>query len=173
MATVKKTDEKLIASNPSARSNYFIEEVVEAGLALKGTEVKSLRQQAPNLRDSFVEVEQKTSGFEAWMVNAHVAPYSHGNIWNHPSMRKRKLLLHRHQLERLHGAVTQKGMSIIPLRLYFKKGFVKVELGVGKGKKKYDKRETLKKQTVDREIEGAIKRSSQRQMSSRSDSDDA
>jgi len=152
-ADQKKTGEKLIASNPIARSNYFIEEVVEAGIVLTGTEVKSLRQHPPNLRDSFVDVESRKSGFEAWLIHAHIAPYSHGNIWNHAPLRKRKLLLHFYQLEKLHGAVLQKGMTIIPLRMYFKKGLVKLELGVGKGKKKYDKREDLKKKAAQREME--------------------
>jgi SsrA-binding protein len=154
MAIVKKQEgEKLIASNPQARSNYFIEEVVEAGMVLTGTEVKSLRGQAPNLRDSFVEVRSKSKSFEAWLVNTHIGPYSHGNIWNHETLRRRKLLLHFHQLQKLYVAVIQKGMSIIPLRMYFKSGRVKIEIGVGKGKKKYDKRETLKKKAVQREME--------------------
>jgi SsrA-binding protein len=150
--------EKLIASNPSARSHYFIEEVVEAGLVLTGTEVKSMRNQAPNLKDAFVEIESKKDRFEGWLVNAHIGPYSHGNIWNHEATRRRKVLLHAHQLEKLYGAVIQKGMSIVPLRMYFKKGRAKVELGVGKGKKKYDKRETLKQKSADREMSQAMKR---------------
>ena len=157
MAGVKDSDEKLIASNPSARSNYFIEEVVEAGLVLKGTEAKSMRSQAPNLRDSFVELTRRGSGFEAWLLNTAIGPYSHGNIWNHDPQRKRKLLLHRHQLAKLHGSVTQKGLSIIPLRLYFKKGIAKIELGIGKGKKKHDKRETLKRKSAEREMDIARK----------------
>ena len=154
----QKSGEKLIASNPSARANYFIEETVEAGMVLTGTEVKSIRNQAPNLKDSFVEVSQHAGGFEAWLVNAHIAPYSHGNIWNHEPLRRRKLLLHAHQLTKINGAIIQKGMSLIPLKMYFKKGKVKVELGLGKGKKKYDKRETLKKKSAEREMEQARKR---------------
>ncbi len=154
----KKIAEKLIASNPAARSNYAIEEVVEAGLVLTGTEVKSLRNQTPNLRDSFVEIRNRPGHSEAWLLNAHIAPYSHGNIWNHDPLRKRKLLLHSHQLEKIDRSITQKGMSVVPLKLYFKKGFVKVELGLGKGKKKYDKRETIKRKTAEREMEVAIKR---------------
>ena len=149
----KDTGEKLIASNPTARSSYQIQEIVEAGLVLKGTEVKSLRAQAPNLRDSFVEVHPRGHSFEAWLLNVHIGPYSHGNIWNHEAMRKRKLLLHKHQLAKLYGAVVQKGLSIIPLRMYFKQGMAKIELGLGKGMKKYDKREVLKKKTMDRETE--------------------
>jgi SsrA-binding protein len=153
MGNEKNTGEKLIATNPNARANYFIEEVVEGGLVLRGTEAKSLRNQAPNLRDAFVEVTSNRGGFEAWLVNAHIGPYSHGNIWNHESMRKRKLLLHRHQLEKLHGAVIQKGMTIVPIRMYFKKGIAKVEIGLGKGKKQYDKREDIKRKSAEREMD--------------------
>ena len=156
-AEQKNVGEKLVATNPHARADYFIEEIVEAGMVLTGTEVKSIRNQAPNLRDAFVEVVSRKTYFEAWLVNSNVAPYSHGNIWNHEALRRRKLLLHKHQLEKLHGAVIQKGMSIIPIRMYFKKGRLKVELGLGKGKKKYDKRETLKKKAIDREMEVARK----------------
>jgi len=156
----KGSGEKLIATNPNARSNYFIEEVVEAGVALSGTEVKSLRAQAPNLRDSYVEVGQAKNGpLEAWLINVHIAPYAYGNIWNHEPLRRRKLLLHKHQIEQMFGAVTQKGLSIIPLRMYFKKGRAKIELGLGKGKKKYDKREDLKKKSAQREMDIARKRS--------------
>jgi len=150
--------QKLIATNPLAHSNYFIEEAVEAGMALTGTEVKSLRDQSPNLRDAYVEVVQSRNSFEAWLLNAHIAPYSHGNIWNHEPLRKRKLLLHAHQLAKMHAAIIQKGMTIVPLRMYFKKGKVKVEVGLGKGKKKYDKRQDLKKKSAEREMEQARKR---------------
>jgi SsrA-binding protein len=150
--------EKLIASNPTARSNYFIDEVVEAGLVLTGTEVKSLRANAPNLRDAFVEVRQRANGYEAFLMGTQVAHYSHGNIWNHDPARSRKLLLHRHQLKNLYIATTQKGLSIIPLKMYFKKGLAKVELGIGKGKKKYDKRETLKKKSAEMEMAQERKR---------------
>ena len=153
----RKAAEKLIASNPIARSNYFIEEVLEAGISLQGTEVKSLRNQTPNIRDAFVDVRSKGDKIEAFLLNAHIGPYSHGNIWNHEERRARKLLLHRHQLEQMFVSVTQKGMSIIPLRMYFSKGRAKVELGFGKGKKKFDKRETLKKKSADREMDIARK----------------
>jgi SsrA-binding protein len=156
-AAVDRT-EKLIANNPAARHDYFIEEVVEAGLVLTGTEVKSLRAAAPGLRDSYVEVSGTAhSTIEAWLVNCHIAPYSHGNIWNHEPLRRRKLLLHRHQLEKLFGATIQKGMTIVPLRMYFKQGRAKVEIGLGKGKKKHDKREDLKKKSAQREMDIAKK----------------
>ncbi|MBI2711530.1 MAG: SsrA-binding protein SmpB [Bdellovibrio sp.] len=150
--------EKVISTNPSAHSNYFIQEVLEAGIMLQGTEVKSIRAQSPNLKDAWIEVRSRSGKFEAYLLNAHIGPYTHGNIWNHESLRKRKLLLHTHQLSRLYVAVTQKGMTLVPTKMYFKKGRVKVEVGVGKGKKKFDKRETLKKKSADREMEQARKR---------------
>src|SRR4051794_37710420 len=101
----KPEGEKLIASNPVARAHYIISEVVEAGLVLNGTEVKSLRNQTPNLRDSFVDIQPSGTRFEAWLLNAHIPPYSHGNIWNHNPLRKRKLLLHKYQLEKIYGAL--------------------------------------------------------------------
>jgi SsrA-binding protein len=159
MTGEKKADgEKLIASNPSARSNYFIDETVEAGIVLTGTEVKSLRTQTPNIRDGFVEVLGKGEAVQAWLTNVHIGPYSHGNIYNHEALRRRKLLLHRRQIDRLFGEITQKGISVIPLRLYFLKGKVKVELGLGKGKKRFDKREDLKKKSAEREMDIAVKR---------------
>jgi SsrA-binding protein len=158
MAKVDPNAEILISANPSARQNFFIDEVVEAGIVLTGTEVKSLRANSPSLRDAFVEV-QGTPGkkLEAFLQNMPIAPYSHGNIWNHAPSRKRKLLLHRHQIERLYGASVRDGMSIIAIRLYFKKGIAKIEIGLGKGKKKGDKRADVKKKTADREIEKALK----------------
>jgi SsrA-binding protein len=149
----KGSGEKLIGTNPLAHVNYAIEEFVEAGLVLQGTEAKSLRNQAPNLRDAFVEVRRRGLGFEAWLLNAHIGPYTHGNIWNHEAMRPRKLLLHQHQINRMQGAITQKGLSVIPIRMYFKQGRAKIELGLGKGKKSYDKRETLKKKDAQRDME--------------------
>jgi SsrA-binding protein len=149
--------EKLIATNPLAHSNYFISEVVEAGLVLTGTEIKSLRAQSPNLRDSFVEIGSRGGSLEAFLVNAHIAPYSHGNIWNHDPLRRRKLLLHARQIERLHGAITREGYAAIPTRIYLKKGRAKIELGLGKGKKKFDKRQDLKRKSAEREMEQAIK----------------
>lgn len=152
--------EKLIASNPN-RGNFLIDEVVEAGMVLTGTEVKSLRAQSPNLRDAFVEINEKgqTGGaLEAWLLNVHIAPYSHGNIWNHEPLRRRKLLLQHHQIQKLFGAMTQKGMTIIPTRMYFKKGMAKIELALAKGKKLHDRREEVKKKSQEREMDQAMKR---------------
>lgn len=154
----EKKESRLIATNPRARSDFFIDDVLEAGLVLRGTEIKSIRVQSPNIKDAFVEVKQKNGKLEAWLVNAHVAPYSHGNLLNHEPLRPRKLLLHRRELNRLFGAVTQKGLSIIPLRMYFKKGFAKLEIGCGKGKKKYDKREDQKARSAQKEMSKALKR---------------
>lgn len=155
--------EKLIASHPTARSDYFIQEVVEAGIQLTGTEVKSIRDQSPSLKDAFVDIQPSKSGdsgsLEAWLLQAHIAPYSHGNINNHEPLRRRKLLLHRHQINRLFGSITQDGLTIIPLRMYFKKGRVKMELALAKGKKKHDKREDIKKRSAEREMDQARKRS--------------
>jgi len=152
-------DEKLISSNPNARQNYEWIELVEAGVVLTGTEIKSIRAQSPNLRDAFVEVVAKGTKLEAFLINSHVAPYSHGNIWNHEPGRRRKILLHRHQIERLFGAITQKGLTCVPTRMYFKKGLVKVELALARGKTKEDRRDDIKKKTADREMEQALKQS--------------
>lgn len=153
----KAGGEKLLATNPVAKANYFFDEVVEAGIVLTGTEIKSIRLQAPQLRDSFVEVRPLGKSLEAWLLNCHIAPYSHGNIWNHEPTRKRKLLLHRHQIEKIFGAITQGGLSVIPIKMYLKNGRAKIELGLGRGKKKYDKREDLKKKTAEREMDLARK----------------
>ncbi len=156
--------EKIIATNPTARSDYFLEEFVEAGVVLQGTEIKSIRTQSPNLKDAFVEITHKKRGelnaptIEAWLVNFHIGPYSHGNIWNHEPRRRRKLLLHASQIRKLFGATTQDGKTIIPTKIYFLKGRVKVELALAKGKKKGDKRQDQKKRTQNREIEQAMKR---------------
>jgi len=149
--------EKLIASNPNAHYRYFIHQVLEAGITLLGTEVKSLRATSPNLKEAYGEVYTKGKKIEGWLLNAHIAPYSHGNVWNHQPLRKRKLLLHRQELQKLFGALRQSGMSLIPLRLYFKKGKVKVELGLAKGKKLHDKREVLKNKAIKKEMAQALK----------------
>jgi SsrA-binding protein len=160
----KDEAQKLIASNPSARSNYFLEEVVEAGMVLLGTEIKSIRSSAPNLKDSFVEITNRKKGggknpsLEAWLVNVHIGPYSHGNIWNHEARRRRKLLLHAHQIKRMYGALTQEGKTIVPTRMYFVKGRVKIEIAMGKGKKKGDKRQDSKARSQKREIDQAMKK---------------
>jgi SsrA-binding protein len=156
--------QKLIATNPTARADYFLEELVEAGIVLQGTEIKSIRNESPNLKDSFVDITHRKRGeknapsLEAWIVNLHIGPYSHGNIWNHEPRRRRKLLLHSHQIKKMFGALTQDGKTLVPTRLYYKDGRVKVEIAMAKGKKKSDKRADLKKRSQDKEIAQALKK---------------
>ena len=152
--------EKLIATNPTARSDYFIQETLEAGIMLTGTEVKSLRTQSSSLKDAYIDIfpTHGTQVLEAWLLQMHIAPYSHGNIYNHEPLRKRKLLLTRKDIDRLFGAITQEGLTLIPLRMYFKKGKAKVEIGLAKGKKRHDKREDLKERSARREMDVAVKR---------------
>lgn len=154
MATKTDAGEKLIASNKKAFHDYFVLQKFEAGIALTGTEVKSLREGKANLKDSYVDVDRG----EAWLIGTHISPYSHGNRENHDPVRKRKLLLHRREIDRLQGQIVEKGLTIVPLRLYFKGGKVKAEIAVVRGKKLYDKREAEKRRQLDREAEAAMKR---------------
>jgi len=149
----KDSGEKLIASNKKALHDYFVLQKEEAGIELTGTEVKSLRDGKANLKDSYVGFERG----EAYLLSAHISPYSHGNIANHDPERKRKLLLHKREIEKLHAQVMEKGLTVVPLRMYFKKGRVKVEIAVVRGKKLYDKRETEKRRELDREAAVAMK----------------
>ena len=149
----KEQGRKLIASNKKALHEYFVLQKVEAGIALTGTEVKSLRDAAVNLKDSYVAFERG----EAFLTGTHISPYAHGNRENHEPERKRKLLLHRREIEKLHTQVTEKGLTVVPLRLYFKGGRVKVEIAVVRGKKLFDKRESEKKREQDREVAAAVK----------------
>ena len=145
--------EKLIASNKKALHEYFVLQKVEAGIALTGTEVKSLREVAANLKDSYVSFELG----EAFLTGAHISPYAHGNIQNHDPERRRKLLLHRREIDKLRVQVVEKGLTVVPLRLYFKGGRVNAEIAVVRGKKLYDKRDTEKKRELDREAAAAVK----------------
>jgi SsrA-binding protein len=153
MATKPDSGEKLIASNKKAFHDYFVLQKAEAGVALTGTEVKSLRDGKANIKDSYVIFQRG----EAFLFNAHISPYSHGNLQNHEPERNRKLLLHRKELEKLNEQVVEKGLTIVPLRLYFKGGRVKVEIAVVRGKKLYDKRATEKAREADREAAVAMK----------------
>jgi SsrA-binding protein len=153
MATKPDPGEKLIASNKKAFHDYFVLQKAEAGVALTGTEVKSLRDGKANIKDSYVIFKNG----EAFLFNAHISPYSHGNLQNHDPERNRKLLLHRREIEKLREQVVEKGLTVVPLRLYFKGGKVKVEIAVVRGKKLYDKRETEKKRELDREAAVAMK----------------
>ena len=140
--------DKTVATNRQARYNYAILESFEAGIELKGTEVKSLRAGQVNLKDSFARVENN----ELFLYNMHIAPYEFGNIANVDPIRPRKLLLHKSQIRRLVGEVSAKRLTLIPLKLYFKRGIAKVELAVAKGKKLYDKRETIRRRETEREL---------------------
>jgi SsrA-binding protein len=155
MATKPESGEKLIASNKKALHDYFVEQKFEAGLQLTGTEVKSLREGKANLKDSYVIFKNG----EAYLFGAHISPYTHGNLQNHEPERTRKLLLHRRELDKLHTQTTEKGLSVVPLRLYFKGSKAKAEIAVVRGKKQYDKRETEKKREAEREAAQAMKTS--------------
>lgn len=144
---------RLIAANKRARFDYHIDESLEAGLVLRGSEVKSLRAGKASLTDSYAVIEPDG----AWLVNSHVAEYPQANIMNHPPKRKRKLLLHTAELKRLGVKLRERGFTLVPLRLYFRDARVKVELGLARGKKSYDKRETIKKRDQTREIEKQIR----------------
>jgi SsrA-binding protein len=145
--------EKLICNNKKAFHDYFIEERFEAGMVLKGTEVKSLRMGKANLNDSFALVRNG----EMFLHNLHITPYAFGNRENHEAERLRKLLLHKSEIEKLFGKIREKGYSVVPLRLYFKNGLAKVELGLAKGKKLYDKREDMKKKDQSKEMAQALR----------------
>ena len=141
--------EKVICQNKKAWHNYFIEDKYEAGISLLGSEVKSLREGKVNLGDSYGDIKKG----EVFLVDAHISPYPQANRLNHNPLRTRKLLLHKREIQRLIGKVQERGFTLIPLRLYFSDGKVKVEIGLAKGKKLFDKRETLKKKTMEREME--------------------
>lgn len=132
---------KLIAKNPTAKHNYNIIDTMETGIVLTGTEIKSIRNGKVNLKDSYASIEKG----EVFIHGMHISPYEHGNIFNKDPMRDRKLLLNKQEIRKLIGLIKQKGYTLIPISLYFQGSFVKVELGIGKGKKLYDKREDLKK----------------------------
>ncbi len=140
---------KIVSVNRKARHDYFIEEIYEAGIALVGTEVKSIRQGKINIKDGYAQVENG----EVFLYNVHISPYEQGNIFNRDPLRARKLLLHKNEIKKLIGYVQQKGYALIPLSFYLKNGLVKVELGVGIGKKKYDKRQVLAEKDAERRIE--------------------
>jgi SsrA-binding protein len=154
MAKKKPAGEKIIAQNKTARLNYFIDDTYEAGIALVGTEVKALREGKANLKDSYALVK----GGEVFVHEMHISPYTFGNRQNHDPLRVRKLLLHKGEIKRLYGKSRERGLALIPLKLYFKSGKVKMEIGVGRGKKRYDKRESLKVKEDRREIERGMRR---------------
>ena len=142
-------DEKVISTNRKAFHDYSILETYEAGLVLKGTEVKSLREAQVNFKDCYATIDNN----EAWLIGCYISPYHHGTDANHDPERRRKLLLHKREISRLLGKIAERGLTLIPLRLYFKEGRVKVELGLARGKKLHDKRATLRERESRREIE--------------------
>ena len=146
---MEKKHKKIIAENRKARFNYFIEDEYEAGLVLVGTEVKSLRQGRANLTDSYASIKNG----EVYIYNLHIGPYAFAYYNNHEPMRPRKLLLHKHEIKRLYAKVNEKGHSLIPLRLYFKDGKVKIIIAIAKGKRKYDKRESIKRRDEKRDLD--------------------
>jgi SsrA-binding protein len=135
---------KIVCQNKKAYVDYFIDETIEAGIVLTGTEVKSLREGKANLKDSYVIIKDG----EAFLLNCHISPYSHGNIYNHDPLRTRKLLLHKKEIERLRGKTQQQGYTLIPLKIYFKGHYVKVEIDLARGRKKYEKRDIIKKKKL-------------------------
>lgn len=153
MADDKTRGEQVVISNRKARYDYFIEENYEAGIALQGTEVKSLRQGRANLQDAHASVV----GGELMLYALHISPYDHGNLNNHEPTRTRKLLMHRIEIDRLFKKIEQKGYTLVPLKIYFKGGRAKVELGLGKGKKNYDKRQDSADRDADRDLRRVMK----------------
>ena len=145
--------QRLIADNRKARHDYHVLETYEAGVALLGTEVKAIREGRVNLRDSYA----RTVGGEVWMMNVHISPYSHRGYAEHAETRQRKLLLHRHEIRKLIGRTAERGLTLVPLQMYFKNGRVKVLVGLARGKQAHDKRETIRRREVDRETRTAVK----------------
>lgn len=147
-------NKKIIATNRKARFNYEIVDTLEAGIALQGTEVKSLRENGASLQESYIKIIRG----EVYIIGSHIPPYSHGNIYNHPERRDRKLLLHKREIDKLRIRTEEKGMALVPLSLYFSNGKVKAEIGVGKGKKLYDKREAVKERDEKRHMDAVRKK---------------
>jgi SsrA-binding protein len=149
----EKETEQLIADNRKAFHDYHILEMFDAGIALLGTEVKGIREGRANLRDSFARVEKG----EVWLHNVHISPYTHRGYVDHDPTRRRRLLLHKHEIRKLIGRTTERGLTLVPTKLYFKNGRVKVALALAKGKQAHDKRETLRRREIDRETRAAVK----------------
>ena len=148
---------KVLAQNKKASHDYFIEETIEAGMVLQGTEIKAIRAGRVQLKDSYVQIRDG----QAWISNMHISPYEQGNRFNHDPLRVRKLLLHKKQISELLGRTKQDGYTIVPLKMYIKDGYAKLLIGVGKGKKNYDKRDDLKKKEAKRDMERAFKAKNQ------------
>ncbi len=149
----KKEGDKLVVNNRKAFHDFFILEKMEVGISLVGTEVKSLRGGRVNLKDGFARIDRG----ELYLHNCHISPYSHGNLANHEPTRRRKLLMGKKDIWRLSGKVREKGLTLVPLKIYFQRGWVKVELGLAKGKNLHDKRDTEAKKSADREMQRALR----------------
>ena len=145
--------EKIIAKNPTARHNYTITDTFEAGIVLTGTEIKSIRNSKVNLKDTYVNIKNA----EVFVYGMHISPYEFGNIYNKDPLRTRKLLLNRREINKLIGMINQKGVSLVPISMYFKGNKVKLEIGIGKGKKLFDKRDDIAKKDAERRINRALK----------------
>ena len=149
---MKSVGIRIISSNKKAHFNYFLSDFMEAGIELKGTEIKSLRVTGATINDSYVVIRNE----EAEIINMYIKPYDHGNLFNHDPLRNRKLLLHKHQIRWLAQKIKTEGFTVVPTKIYFSKGKVKVEIALAKGKHNYDKRETIKKRDIDRELNKGI-----------------
>ncbi len=164
MAVVKpakkteRSDEEIVAQNRAASYNYHLLEKFEAGMVLHGTEVKALREGKANIRDAYVEVKPNA----AWLMNAHIAQYLPGGPWNHEPLGARKLLLHKNELHKLAGRTQIKGLTVIPLRIYFRNGIAKCQIALAKGKKEYDRRQDVREKEARREVDDAMYRSRRR-----------
>ena len=155
---MKKKTNKVIATNRKASHDYSLLDRLEAGIALKGTEIKSIRAGQVSLREAYVQIEDQ----EAWLMNTHIAPYDPASHFNHDPKRRRRLLLHRREILRLEDKVRQRGFTIIPTKMYLKKGRVKVEIALARGKKQYDKRRAIAKRDAEREMERSLGRRNRR-----------
>ena len=149
---MKSVGIKIISSNKKAHFNYFLSDFMEAGIELKGTEIKSLRVTGATINDSYVVIRNE----EAEIINMYIKPYDHGNLFNHDPLRNRKLLLHKHQIRWLAQKIKTEGFTVVPTKIYFSKGKVKVEIASAKGKHNYDKRETIKKRDLQRELDKGL-----------------
>ena len=145
--------EKILAKNPTAYHNYTIESTIESGIVLTGTEIKSIRNGKVNLKDTYVNIKNG----EVFIYGMHISPYEFGNIYNKDPLRTRKLLLHKQEIDRLYGMMKQKGISLVPIHMYFKNNKVKLQIGIGKGKKLFDKREDIAKKDAEMKIKRALK----------------
>ena len=155
MATKGKNERKLVANNKKARQDYFIEEIIEAGIALTGTEIKSVRQGKVSIKESYAKIDKG----ELIIYGMNISPYKEGNRYNVDPLRPRRLLVHKREIRKLIGATTQDGMTIVPLQMYInERGLAKIEIALAKGKKLYDKREAIAKKDVKRSMERAIRR---------------